>query len=115
MINYAAVELKVESDMIRTELIPTPGQWWIHVHVDQTMTAKDGKCCLFSPQLLGLKEPPVVKMRMAAHKLGVAIDWVDGAMSGFDSRPLSQVDTSDRYRAGYDFGARMRETHVHAA
>lgn len=116
--DYSTVELKVESDMIRTELIPTPGQWWIQVQVDQAMTAKDGKCCLMSPQLFGLKASGMgYYFKQIEGQLGVCVDWIVGATEAFDgysSRPCRWGEEGKAaYQAGHDFGWRMREKHVH--
>ena len=113
MRDYSEVEAKVENDMIRTELKPTPGGWWLE-DANGVIVAKDGKCCLFSPQLLGRTTPIVSYLKEFADLLSVDRTWILWAIHGFDgsSPPLSSDDIEHQ---GWDFGHRMRLKHVEVA
>ncbi len=102
--DYEAIERKVESDMVRSELEPTPGRWYVDV-LEAKYIAIHGRCCLFSPQLLG---KPVdlhgLYHQVIAKQLGVDPEWVARAMDGFDQRGFDGP--------GYAFGAEMRRKYV---
>ena len=106
MPDYEAIERKVESDMVRTELEPTPGGWFMTHTEDFHYTARDGKCCLMSPQLLG--QPFVDRFdhfTRIAKILGVEIQWVYAAIAGFDGHTYGDAP-------GHAFGAEMRRKYV---
>ena len=103
MPDYEAIERKVEADMLRTELKPTPGDWWLHNTENLQYAAKDGKCCLMSPQLLG--QPVGDQFAQIAEILGVEIPWVYSAIAGFDGHTFHS-------NPGYAFGAEMRRKYV---
>ena len=103
MPDYEAVERKVEADMVRTELEPTPGGWFMTHTEDFHYTATGGKCCLMSPQLLG--QPLGDQFAQISEILGVEIRWVYAAIAGFDGHYVRNIP-------GYAFGAEMRRKYV---
>jgi len=107
--DYTAIEAKVEADMVRTELEPTPGRWWL----DDLNRPVDGKCCLFSPQVIG-KSVYRTAANVAAA-LGVGPEWINGAMLGFDGYQESSTVLSPDGLDGQEFGQRMRKKYVREA
>ena len=102
--DYEAIERKVETDMVRTELEPTPGGWWVQPR-NGRLEAIGGRCCLFSPQVLGELSGDI-SSRIVLHKLGVDTEWMWNAIDGFDGH------TEGSGTPGYAFGAEMRRKYV---
>jgi len=109
--DYTAIELKVEADMVRTALEPVAGSYWLDFE-EGVGAAKKGRCCLLSPQLLGVQiDGGDDLLQLIVEKLDVPRVWGLGVIHGFDSgEPLLGAD--EHYLAGYDFGQRMREKYV---
>jgi len=108
--DYSAIEAKVEADMVRTELEPTPGGWWL----DEYGEPFDGRCCLFSPQLIGVGAVRFAD-EVIAKQLGADSAWVHGAILGFDDSEVLKDFDGPIGNAGWAFGQRMREQHVREA
>ena len=108
--DYSAVEAKVEADMVRTELEPTPGDWHLTgFNGLGTHQPTEGKCCLLSPQLIGLPASGGVVDKLV-QLLDVPTDWVCAVVDGFDSElPSSSTEP------GYQFGTEMRRKYVKGA
>lgn len=102
-LDYTAIERKIEADMVRTELEPTLGGWHIWLE-NYHYVAEQGRCCLFSPQLLGSPFDWDNFVSQVSIKLGVSRDWVQAAIDGFDNVGHSGP--------GYAFGAEMRRKYV---
>ena len=111
--DYTAIELKVEADMVRTELEPVPRSWHLN-QVGPVYTADMGCCCLLSPQLLGTRvRRDDGFMGQIAKVLGVSWQWVRSATQGFDGH--STFGTSGTLYDAWQFGNRMRLKYVREA
>jgi len=109
--DYSAIEDKVESDMVRSELEPVPGSYWIS-WIDGISVPRDGRCCILSPQILNVQGNYGEDiLGLIIQKLNLPIHWVLGVTHGFDQGRIMFQDDED-YRAGWDFGQRMKDKYV---
>ena len=104
--DYEAIELKVENDMVKTEMEPTPRSFWLS-ETDGYYTTNEGKCCILSPQLIGEPCSSTEPFAQISEILGVNRQWVFDVIGGFDGQ-----DFNSDSGPGHAFGAEMRRKYV---
>lgn len=109
---FEAQKREFEAALVRSELQPTPGSFWITKEYDGVLRAKARKCCALSPAMLDLQCDPSDPEQMGTipAALGVSHMWFSGAIRGFDERNTLIADPE--YRDGYEWGLAMRRKYV---
>ena len=98
-----------EENFLRAELKAVTKNWWLDEDVFGNLVPKEGQCCILSPSLIGKKNRNVRTYGLVlAEEYAVSLEWVNGAISGFDYMPPS-LNYNRKYMDGYAWGQSMRK------
>lgn len=108
---YEQQKAEFEAALIRSELQPVPGHWWLTL-TDEGVAAIDGRCCALSPACIERNVIPASSIEVG-DLLGISNEWGVGAVDGFDgSEPSVLGRTNANYQDGWEWGQMMRHRYV---
>ena len=116
---YETQKQRFEENLIRSELEPTQGGWFITpirgwCSRPGRWIAVDGKCCALSPTIIiDMSMIPGGLMEQLSDIFHIHTRWLDGAIAGFDRIKSDRPRSADAYYIdGFAWGLYMRDKYV---